>query len=62
MSPIPSDPLKRKPFELTTKDGKKITLKAEGLEGPKGIEGTVQKESSSANEIVEDDEAGRDAG
>lgn len=43
MTPIPGDPYDRKPFSLTTKDGKKITLRAGGLEGPPEVEGTVQK-------------------
>ncbi|WP_354699897.1 hypothetical protein DSM112329_00155 [Paraconexibacter sp. AEG42_29] len=48
MSPIPSDPYDRKPFSLTTKDGKKITLRAGGLEGPPQVEGTVQRNEESA--------------
>ncbi len=43
MTPIPGDPYDRKPFELTTKDGKKIRLKAAGIEGPPEVEGAVQK-------------------
>ncbi|MBA3328149.1 MAG: hypothetical protein H0T43_07600 [Solirubrobacterales bacterium] len=29
--PIPSEPLQPKPLELTTKDGRKVTLKISGL-------------------------------
>jgi len=48
MSPIPGDPYDRKPFSLTTKDGKKITLRAGGLEGPPEVEGTVQRNDDTA--------------
>lgn len=47
MSPIPSDPYDRKPFSLTTKDGKKIKLRAGGLEGPPAVEGAVQSNEDS---------------
>jgi hypothetical protein len=43
MCPIPGDPYARKPFTLTTKDGKKVTLRAPGQEGPPAVEGTVQR-------------------
>ncbi len=43
MSPIPGDPYDRKPFSLTTKDGRKITLRATGKEGPPEVEGAVQR-------------------
>jgi hypothetical protein len=48
MSPIPGDPYDRKPFSLTTKDGKKVTLRATGLEGPAAVEGTVQSNEDAA--------------
>ena len=34
MSPIPGEPLKPKPHELTTKDGRKVRLKLPGLAAP----------------------------
>lgn len=55
MSPIPGDPYDRKPFALTTKDGKKVTLRAGGLEGPPQVEGTVQRNEESVP--AEGDEA-----
>lgn len=47
MSPIPGDPYDRKPFSLTTKDGRKVTLRAPGQEGPPAVEGAVQKNEDS---------------
>ncbi len=46
MSPIPGEPLKPKPHELTLKDGKKLKLKLPGL--PPRLEPTGTEERDAA--------------
>jgi hypothetical protein len=60
MSPIPGDPYDRKPFSLTTKDGKKVTLRASGLEGPAAVEGTVQSNEDTVPAAGEEAQAEED--
>ena len=46
MSPIPSEPLKPRPHELTLKDGRKVKLKLPGM--PKRIEPLATEERGAA--------------
>jgi hypothetical protein len=43
MSPIPGEPLKPKPHELTTSDGRKVKVRAPGLAPPPGPERTEER-------------------
>lgn len=43
MSPIPGEPLDRKPLELTTKDGRKVKLRLPGLKPPPVPLGTEER-------------------
>ena len=45
MSPIPSEPLKRKPNEITTSDGRKFKIKVPGLTPPPKPRRTEQRGS-----------------
>lgn len=44
MTPIPGEGHGKKPFSMTTKDGRKVTLRVAGLEGPPQVHGAVQRE------------------
>ena len=46
MTPIPGEPLKPKPQELTTKDGRRVKLKIPGLEPPAEPEATEERGSA----------------
>ena len=43
MTPIPSDPLKRPPAELTLGDGRKVKLKIPGLDVAAQPSGTTER-------------------
>jgi hypothetical protein len=43
MSAIPGEPLKRKPHELTLKDGRKLKLKLPGMPAPVEPLGTEER-------------------
>ena len=43
MTPIPSDPLKRPPAELTLGDGRKVKLKIPGLDPAAQPTGTTER-------------------